>query len=146
MKRPCLHRPHPPNLRQLGRDPPRAYLGTSRYLDSRSCILQRETVLRNKPQPQSVFARERNACHFLPQPNAPHGAKEGLGCLWLLGHFCLAGGFHSLKTFQMSSPSVRRLIWHAKALFAQAPATDPEPARQRPNGESLSPKLDKSRF
>ena len=97
MKRPCLHRPHPPNLSQLGRDPPRAYLGTSRYLDSRSCILQRETVLRDKPQPQSVFARERNACLFLTQPNTPHAAKEGLGCLWLRGHCCLAGGLRSLK-------------------------------------------------
>ena len=146
MKRPCLHRPQPPTLSQLGRDPPMPYLRNWRNLASRSCILQRETVLVITPQPQCVFAPERSACLLLPQPNAPHGAKEGLGCLWLLGHFCLAGGFHSLKTFQMSSPSVRRLIWHAKALFAQAPATHPEPARQRPNGESLSPKLDKSRF
>ena len=66
MQRPCLHRPKPPTLTQLGRDPTKAYLGTSRNLDSRSCILQRETVLGNKPQPQSVFTRERSACLFLP--------------------------------------------------------------------------------
>ena len=74
------------------------YLRNWRNLASRSCILQRETVLVITPQPQCVFAQERSPCLLLPQPNAPHGAKEGLGYLWLRGHCCLAGGFHSLKT------------------------------------------------
>ena len=66
MKRPFLHRTQPPTLSQLGRDPPRAYLGTSRNLDSKSCILQREPVLGNNPQPQRVFAWECSTCLFLP--------------------------------------------------------------------------------
>ena len=73
------------------------YLRNWRNLASRSCILQRETVLVITPQPQCVFAPERSACLLLPQPNAPHGAKEGLGCLWLRGHCCLVGGLRSLK-------------------------------------------------
>ena len=76
------------------------YLCNWRNLDSRSCILQRETVLVLTPQPQCVFAQERSACLFLPQPNAPHGAKEGLGYLWLRGHCCLAVGLRSLKATQ----------------------------------------------
>ena len=66
MQRPCLHRPKPPTLTQLGREPPKSYLKTSRNLASRSCILQRETVLGNKPQHQWVFPQERSACPFLP--------------------------------------------------------------------------------
>jgi len=34
-------------------------------LTSRSCILQRGTLPGKKPQPQSVFAQESNACLFL---------------------------------------------------------------------------------
>ena len=46
MQRPCLHRPQPPTLSQLGNDPTgRAYLRNWTNLASRSCILQRETVL-----------------------------------------------------------------------------------------------------
>ena len=58
MKRPCLHRPQPPTLSQLGREPQRSYLCNGTKLASGSCILQRETVLRSKPQPQSIFAQE----------------------------------------------------------------------------------------
>ena len=43
-----------------------SYFHTGTKLASGSCILQRETLLGNKPQPQSVFARERSACLFLP--------------------------------------------------------------------------------
>ena len=35
-------------------------------------------------------------------------------------------------------------MWHEKALFAQAPATHPEPAREGPT-EDLSPKQHKTR-
>ena len=73
------------------------YLRNWRNLASRSCILQRETVLVITPQPQCVFAPERSACLFLPQPNVPHRAKEGLGSLWPRGHCFLVGSFHILK-------------------------------------------------
>ena len=52
------------------------YLCNWRNLDSRSCILQRETVLVLTPQPQCVFAQERSACLFLTQPNAPPGPRR----------------------------------------------------------------------
>ena len=51
----------------------------------------------NKPQPQCVLAQDRSAYLVLTKPYAPHRAKEGLGCLWLYGHSCLAGGLCSLK-------------------------------------------------
>ena len=31
------------------------------------------------------------------QAQSRHMAKDALGCLWLCGHFCLAGGDRSLK-------------------------------------------------
>ena len=121
------------------------YLRNWRNLASRSCILQRETVLVITPQPQCVFAQESSACLLLRQPNATHGAKEGLGYLWLRGHCCLAGGLCTLKPLQMCSLLVRRLIWHEKALFALAPAAHPEPARQGPT-KVLSWNQQKSRI
>ena len=51
----------------------------------------------NQPQPQGIFAQESNACPVLTWPYAPHRAKEGLGCRWLHGRCCFAGGLHSLK-------------------------------------------------
>ena len=49
------------------------------------------------PQSQFVFAQESNACLFLTSPCANPRAKEALGCLWLRGHCCFAGGLVSLK-------------------------------------------------
>ena len=122
MKRPCLHRPQPPTLSQLGRDPPMPYLRNWRNLASRSCILQRETVLGNKPQPQSVFARERSACLFLPYPYAPHRAKEGLGCLWLPGLCCLVGALSSLKPTPNMFSFVEKADLAGKALVCTGPS------------------------
>ena len=45
MKKPCLQWPKQPTRSLLGRDPPRAYLRSGPKRASRSCILQRETVL-----------------------------------------------------------------------------------------------------
>ena len=56
----------------------------------------------SKPQPQCVLAQDRSACLVLIWPYGKHRAKEGLGCLWLRGHCCLAGGLRSLK----STPNV----------------------------------------
>ena len=79
----------------------------------------------NKPQPQCVFAQESNACLVLTWPYAPHGSKEVLGCLWLRGHCCLAGGLRGLKPTPNVFSFGRRVIWQERALFAQAPATQP---------------------
>ena len=51
----------------------------------------------NQSQPQCVFSQENNACLVLTWPYAPHRAKEGLGCLWLRGPCCMAGGLLGIK-------------------------------------------------
>ena len=51
----------------------------------------------SKPQPQCVLAQDRSTCLVLIWPYGKHRAKEGLGCLWLRGHCCLAGGLRSRK-------------------------------------------------
>ena len=65
-----------------------------------------------------VLAQESNACLVLTWSYAPHRAKDCLGCLWLFGRCCMAGGLRGLKPTPNVSPSGRRLIWQAKALFA----------------------------
>ena len=35
--------------------------------------------------------------YFSPRPVLTLGPKKALGCLWLRGHCCLAGGLLSLK-------------------------------------------------
>ena len=120
-----MHRPQQPTLSQLGRDTSSGGLSSGTKLTSGSCIRQTETVLGNQPQPQCVFAQESNACLVLTWPYAPHGSKEVLGCLWLRGHCCLAGGLRGLKPTPNVFSFGRRVIWQEKALFAQAPATHP---------------------
>ena len=97
MKKPCWPWPLQPRHGQLGRDPPRAFLrnGTKRHLGAAFC----KTILcsGNEPQPQCSLAKDRSACLVLPWPYAPHRTKEALGCLWLRGDCCLAGGLRSLR-------------------------------------------------
>ena len=64
--------------------------------------MQRETGLGEQTSAQCVLAQDRSACLVLLWPYGEHRAKEGLGCLWLRGHCCLAGGLRSLK----STPNV----------------------------------------
>ena len=45
LKIPCVHWPHHPTFRQLGRDPARAHLRKGTKLVSGSCILESETLL-----------------------------------------------------------------------------------------------------
>ena len=54
-------------------------------------------MLGDKPQPQCILAQDHSPFLFLPETYAPHMAKEALDCLWLRGHFCLAGGLRSWK-------------------------------------------------
>ena len=65
MKNPSFDRPWQPRQNKLGRDPPRADLRNDTKRASQSCILQRETVLVVKPQPQCVLAQDRSACLVL---------------------------------------------------------------------------------
>ena len=69
--------------------------GTKSLLEAAFCELK--LCSGNQPQPQCVFAQESNACLVLTWPYAPHRAKEGLGCLWLRGCCCFAGGLPGLK-------------------------------------------------
>ena len=97
MKMPCLHRPQQPTLSQLGRDPPRAALSKGTRLTSRSCILQRRTLLGEQ---STAPMRLCSGKHRLPISHialCTTRAKNFLGCLWLRGHCCLAGGVRSWK-------------------------------------------------
>ena len=53
--------------------------------------------------------------------------KEGLGCLWLPGPCCFAGGLLSLKPTPTCSSSWRSRIWKENAFWAQAPSIPREP-------------------
>ena len=61
LKRPCVHWPHQPTFRQLGRDPPRAHLRKGTKLVSGSCIRESETLLGKPTQPKCVLAQESSA-------------------------------------------------------------------------------------
>ena len=74
-----------------------SYLRNGTNRASRSCMLQRETVLGEQT---SAPMRPGSVSQCLPCSHlglAPHKAKEGMGCLWLRGHCCLAGGLRSWK-------------------------------------------------
>ena len=60
-------------------------------------MLQRETGLGEQTSApmQLVSGSQRLSSSHLAL-GSPR-AKEGLGCLWLRGHCCFAGGLHSLK-------------------------------------------------
>ena len=89
--------PQQSTLGQLGRDLARAEITQRTNHTLGRCICEAKLCSGNQPQPQGIFAQESNACLVLTWPYAPHRAKEGLGCRWLHGRCCLAGGLHSLK-------------------------------------------------
>ena len=97
MKIPCLHRPQQPTYSQLGRDPPRAYLSNGTNVAASSCILQRETVLGEQTSAPMRLDSGSKSMPSSHQAQARHMAKDALGCLWLCGHCCLAGGLRTLK-------------------------------------------------
>ena len=60
-------------------------------------MLQTETVFRTQTSVLRYVSSGKRRWPISPLPDAPHGANEGLGCLWLRGDCCLAGGLRSLK-------------------------------------------------
>ena len=68
LKRPCVHWPHHPTFRQLGRDPPRAHLRRGTKLASGSCSLKSETLL-GKPSSALMHVCSGKQC-FLVSPLA----------------------------------------------------------------------------
>ena len=98
MKRLCLHWPNFPTIASWGGGAPhRAYLRNGTKRDSGSCILQMENVLGEQTSAPMCLGSRSSVCIVLTQPYAPRRAKEGLGCPWLRGHCCLAGGVRSWK-------------------------------------------------
>ena len=60
-------------------------------------MLQRETVLGEQTSAPKLLGSGSQRLPVLTYPYARLRAKEGLGCLWLRGHCCLAGGLRSLQ-------------------------------------------------
>ena len=74
-----------------------AYLRNGTKPASRSCILQRGTVLGEQTSAPMCLGSGSPRLPSSHLPLAPNRAKEGLGCLGLRGHCCLAGGLLNLK-------------------------------------------------
>ena len=120
LKRPCVHWPQHPILRQLRRVPTKAHLRRGTKTASGCCLLESETLL-GKPSsaPMRVCSRKH---HFLVSPLAlcsPY-SQGGSGCLllpvqWFL--LVVAGAGNHLQT---CSPSRRRGMGPEKALCALA--------------------------
>ena len=62
---------------------------------------QRETVLWDETSAPMRLGSGSQLLPILTYPYARLRAKEGLGCLWLRGHCCLAGGLRSLQPTAM---------------------------------------------
>ena len=78
-------------------------------------MLQRETGLGEQT---SAPMRLGSGAQRFPSSHlalAPPRAKEGLGCLWLRGHCCLAGGLRSWKPTPNAFSFARSLILHRKS-------------------------------
>ena len=74
-----------------------SYLRNGTKRASRSCMLQRETVLGEQT---SAPKRLGSGSQRLPSSHldlCSHRGKERLGSLWLRGHCCLAGLLRSLQ-------------------------------------------------
>ena len=76
MERPCFNWPLQPTHGQLGKEPPRAYGLNGRQLGSRSCILQRETVLGEQT---SAPMRLGSGSQRLPRSHLALCSPEGQG-------------------------------------------------------------------
>src|SRR5512136_2853557 len=64
--------------------------------------------------------------HDLMQwPSAPLRAKEGLGCLWLRGHCCLAGGLLSWKPTPNVFPFAEKADLAGRSPVCTGPSNPP---------------------
>ena len=95
--------------------------------------------------PKASLLGNATLAYFSPSPWLP---------LWPRRIWAASGSVSTAAWLQVSaawiqletcSPLGRRLIWHEKALFAQAQSTHPDPAWEEPN-DGLSPKRHKTRF
>ena len=60
-------------------------------------MLQSETVFRTQTSVLRYVSSGKRRWPISPVARCSAWANEGLGCLWLRGYCCLAGGLRSLK-------------------------------------------------
>ena len=79
----------------------------------------------NKPQPQCVLAL--GSCPGVRRalPTAPPGGSEVLGCLWLLGPYCMAGGLLGHKPTKIVSSCGEKADVAGKGLVCPGPSNPP---------------------
>ena len=135
-RRPSAPWAQPCPLNQLGRSALRSPRNGDPKRASWSCILQRETLLGSKPQPQRASTQESPAIRFRHRPTALHRAQlswatpGSLGPAALLGVSCTRITLHTARiTLHTGSPSWGSRIGSAKAVCALVPAMPTEPAR-----------------
>ena len=128
-RRPSAPWAQPCPLNQLGRSALRSPRNGDPKRASWSCILQRETLLGSKPQPQRASTQESPAIRFRHRPTALHRAQLSWATPGSLGPAALLGVSCTRITLHTGSPSWGSRIGSAKAVCAQAPAMPPEPAR-----------------
>ena len=136
LKSPCVHWPHHPKFRYLGRDPARPHLRKGTKLASCSCIRECETLLRKRSSaPMRVCSGKQSILVSTPAISCPR-AKEGLGCLLLPVHWCCAGGRRRWKPTPNELSFGEKAEEPEKALCAMAPPHQPLPAME---GRSKGP-------
>ena len=137
-RRPSAARPQPCPLSHLGRSAPKPRRWDGPKRASGSCILQRETLLRQQTTASPCLGAGNQHKLFLPRPSALHRAKRGWAAPGSLGPAALLGVSSTRITLPTGSPSWGSRIGCAKAFCAQAPAMPPEPPRPlNPEAPSL---------
>ena len=125
--RKCLDCPGPSNppFPSSGGTPPTVDLriGTNSLGEAAFC--EPKLCSGNKPQPQCVLALESNPCLLLTETIAPHRAKEVMGCLWLLGPYCMAGGLLGHKPTKIVSSCGEKADVAGKGLVCKGPSNPP---------------------
>ena len=97
MKKPYVHWPYPPSHSQLGWDHQWCSSEMAQNSLVGAAFCKGKLCSGNKPEPPCGLAQDPSACLVLTWASAPNRVKEGLGCLRLLGHCCLAGGLRRWK-------------------------------------------------
>ena len=126
-----MHRPQQPHFPSLGGFKLGPISDSAQTAMREAAFWEPKLCLGNQPHPQSVFAQESNGCLNLTEPLAPHRAKEGLACLWLLGPCCLVSGLHGLKPTANMFSFGEKADWAGKGLVFTVPRDPPpSPARE----------------
>ena len=121
-RRPSKHRPQPCPLSQLGRSAPRLRRTDGPKRASVSCILQRETLLRQQTTAPTRLGSRKQCRPFSPSaPRSPYG-EPGMGCPGSLGPATLLGVSGARNPLPTGSPS-----WGSRIRRAKPSAPRPQP-------------------